>query len=330
MAMAKVRAIRITKPGGPEVLQLGEYDVPDPGPGQVAVRVAAGGINRADLLQRRGLYPAPLGAPADIPGLEYAGTVEAVGAGVVEWTEGDRVMGIVAGGGLAERVIVHAREAIRVPEGMDLEIAAAVPEAFMTAFDALFVRGRARVGEWVVVHAAGSGVGTAALQLATASGMRPIATSRTEAKLQVVADLGVEDRVLVSDDRFADRIIEITGTGADVVMDFVGASYLAENLKAAAVLGRIVVIGLMGGATGEIPLGLLLRKRLTMTGTVLRARPLEEKASLAQRFAREALPLFESGRLAPVIDCVEPMASASKAHERMEANQNIGKIVLTW
>jgi putative PIG3 family NAD(P)H quinone oxidoreductase len=326
----QARAICITKPGGPEVLELREVQVADPGPGQVVVEIAAAGINRADLLQRRGLYPAPAGAPADILGLEYAGVVAAVGQGVSQWSAGDRVMGIVAGGGLCTHAVVHEREVIAAPAGMELTDVAAIPEVFMTAFDAMFVRGRVRMGEWMVIHAAASGVGTAALQLGRANGIRCIGTSRTASKLERLVELGLEHGIEVEGGAFAKQVQDITGGGADVILDFIGGAYLAENLKAAAVLGRIVVIGLMGGAKAEMPMGLLLRKRLSMTGTVLRARPLEEKAALAQRFSREVVPLFESGVLRPVVDTVMPMADAAKAHARMESNDTFGKLILRW
>ena len=328
----RARAVRITEFGGPEVLQIGELEVREPGPHEILVEVAAAGVNRADLLQRRGLYPAPAGAPADVPGLEYAGEVAAVGAEVTRWGIGDRVMGIVGGGGMASHLLTHEREAIAVPDGMAFEVAAAIPEVFMTAFDALFVRGRARMGEWVLVHAAASGVGTAALQLARASGLRSIGTSRTADKLEKLGRFGLERTIEVGGqgDDFAERVRQISDGGVDVILDFVGAPYLRSNLEAAAVLGRIVVIGLMGGAKGDIDLGLLLRKRLTMTGTVLRARALEEKAALARRFEDEVVAMFESGRLEPVIDSVLPMAQASAAHRQMEENRTFGKLVLAW
>jgi len=325
------RAVRIKAPGGPEVLGLGPLEVADPGPAQVLVEVAAAGLNRADLLQRRGLYPAPAGVVADVPGLEYAGTIAALGPGVEGWDVGDKVMGIVAGGGMASHVVVHSRELLPVPRGMDLQHAAAIPEVFMTAFDAIFVRGSARMGEWILVHAAASGVGTAALQLARVAGLRAIGTTRSAAKLERLCEMGLEHGIEVANGSFAERVADITrGHGADVILDFIGAAYAGENLRAAAELGRIVVIGLMGGVQGDLPLGLLLRKRLSMTGTVLRARPLEEKASLARRFAHEAIPLFESGKLAPVVDAVLPMAEIARAHERMESNQTFGKLVMAW
>ena len=328
MAEGVMRAVRIAKPGGPEVLELVERPLPVPGAGEVRVRVAASGVNRADLIQRRGRYPAPPGWPADIPGLEYAGTVEVVGEGV-SLEPGQRVMGIVGGGGYAEAVVVREREVVRAPEGMDPLAAGAVPEVFMTAWDALFTQMGLTAGETVLVHAAGSGVGTAAVQLARAAGARVIGTSRTPEKLHRAAALGLE--VGVAGAEWPDAVLEATGgEGADVILDLVGAGYLPRNLKCVAVLGRIVVVGLTGGAFAEIDLGVLLRKRVTLVGTSLRSRPLEEKVAAVQAFARHALPLFADGRIRPVLDETFPMADAAGAHRRMEADQNFGKIVLVW
>lgn len=329
--MTRVQAIVIREAGGPEVLQLGTLDVRDPGFGEIRVDVAAAGVNRADLLQRRGLYPAPPGAPKHVPGLEYAGTVAEVGAGVSRFEVGDRVMGIVGGGGLAERLVVHEREAIPAPRGLDLTEAAAIPEVFLTAFDALIVQAELGLGEVALLHAVGSGVGTAAIQLCRAVGARPVGTSRTPQKLERCRDLGLFDGIVVDDGAFAAKLETLTGgRRADVILDPVGAAYLEENLDALADRGRLVVIGLMGGASGTVPLGNLMRRRGRILGSVLRARPLEEKAALAQRFAREVLPLFEAGRLRPVIDEVLPMRDAQVAHRRMEANESFGKIVLSW
>jgi putative PIG3 family NAD(P)H quinone oxidoreductase len=327
------RAVVIEGKGEADVLRVGSLAVREPGPGEVLVAIAAAGLNRADVLQRRGFYPAPPGAPANVPGLEYAGTVAAVGEGVTATAVGARVMGIVAGGGMASHVVVHERELVRVPEGMGLEDAAAIPEVFMTAYDALFLQAELALGETVLLHAIGSGVGTAGLQLARAAGVRALGTSRTQLKLERCAALGLaqDDGLLVQDKRFAARVLERTaGRGVDVILDSVGAAYLSDNLQALATRGRLVVIGLMGGATGELPLGALLAKRASLRGTVLRSRPLEEKAELAQRFARNVVPLFERGALRPVVDCVLPMSEVAEAHRRMERDQSFGKIVLRW
>ncbi len=332
--MPIARAVRIKSPGGPEVLSIDRVSVDPPGPGQLLVEVTAAGLNRADLLQRRGLYPPPKGAPKDVPGLEYAGHVAAVGDGVRAFAPGDEVMGIVAGGAMATHLVVHERETIRVPAGLALTHAAAVPEAFVTAYDALFEQVELAMGEHVVIHAVGSGVGTAALQLVRLAGAHPIGTSRTEEKLDRCAELGLAHGVVVDGKtpRFAERVRELTDDhGADVVLDLVGGAYLGENVDALTPTGRMVVVGLVGGMSAELSLAKLLQKRLRVVGTVLRSRPLEEKAALAQRFARRIAPLFAAGGgLAPVVDAIVPMTEIADAHARMERNETFGKIVLTW
>jgi NADPH:quinone reductase-like Zn-dependent oxidoreductase len=240
-------------------------------------------------------------------------------------------MGLVGGGGYAEFVVVHEREAVPVPESLSWEEAAAVPEVFVTAHDALFTRGRLRMGEAVLIHAVGSGVGTAAVQLARVVGANVLGTSRTGWKLERAQELGLEVPIPAGGHEFADDVLDATGgTGADVILDLVGAGYLPRNLKCVALLGRIVVVGLTGGAFAEIDLGILLRKRVTIVGTSLRSRPLEEKIAAVQAFAREALPLLRDGRIRPVLDETFPMADAAGAHRRMEADANFGKIVLVW
>lgn len=324
------KAVRIREYGGPEVLELIEFSARPPGYGEILVRVEAAGLNRADLLQRRGLYPAPPGSPADIPGLEYAGVVEAVGEGVTEWKVGDRVMGIVGGGAMATHVTVSAREAIPVPSRLSFAEAAAIPEAFLTAYDALFLQGGLRMGEYVLVHAVGSGVGTAALQLAREAGAAVIGTSRSQEKLDRCREMGMEGGILV-EGSFAEKVRELTdGRGADCILDLVGASYLEENLAALAWRGRMICVGLLGGAKTNLPLGTLLAKRATLIGTVLRSRPPEEKAILARRFADEIVPLFERGRLSPVVETVLPFEQVAEAHRRLESNRTFGKIVLSW
>jgi len=329
--MPAARAVKIRGAGGVEVLHIEDIEVREPGPHEVLVEVAAAGLNRADTLQRRGMYPAPPGAPPDVPGLEYAGTVVALGPGVTSTKTGNRVMGIVSGGGMATRVVVHEREIVPVPERLTLEQAAAVPEVFFTAYDALFTQGKLALGETVLVHAVGSGVGTAALQLAHTAGARVIGTSRTQDKLDRCRELGLVHGVLAEGARFHQAVHEHTGgAGVDLVLDVVGAAYLEENVRALAVRGRMVMLGLMGGMAGSLPLGLMLNKRLTVTGSVLRARPLEEKAALAQEFAARVVPLFVRGQLAPVVGEVLPMSEIAAAHERMEKNETFGKTVLRW
>lgn len=319
----QARCVRIAASGGPEVLQLGTCEVRDPGPGEIRVAIAAAGLNRADCLQRKGVYPAPKGYPADIPGLEYAGIVEAVGEGCARKT-GDRVMGITGGGAMATHIIAHGREVLPVPEGLSLEEAAAIPEAFLTAFDALFVQGGLRCGQRVLIHAIASGVGTAALQLASIAGAHVAGTSRSIEKLERTQDIAPFEALHSADGTFQ------PAQAPNLILDTIGAKYLKANLKALAPKGRIVTIGLLGGARGELNLGLLLAKRATLLGSVLRSRPLEEKAALAQRFAQEMLPHFATGSLKPIVEETLPMADISSAHRRMEANETFGKLVLSW
>jgi NADPH2:quinone reductase len=326
-----MRAVIIGKPGGPEVLSIEERPVPQPGPGEIRVRVHASALNRADLLQRRGNYPAPPGAPADIPGLEYAGEVDAVGEGAGLWAVGNRVMGIVGGGGHAEYVVVHEREGIRIPQNLSWEEAAAIPEVFLTAYDALFRQLDLTMGERLLILAVGSGVGTAALQLASAAGATVIGTSRTAAKLKQAMEMGLEVGVDTSKEDLAEAVNQATyGSGVHAVLDLVGGKLLEASLRVVALRGRVVVVGTTGGTKVEVDLGLLLRRRIHLFGTVLRSRPLEEKIALAREFSNAVLPLISSGRIRPVIDSVFPMDAIRTAHERMEENASFGKIVLTW
>lgn len=331
--MPTARAVLIDGKGDLDVLRIGELEVRDPGPGELLIEVAAAGCNRADLLQRRGFYPAPPGVPPNVPGLEYAGTVAKLGAGVTEFQVGQRVMGIVAGGGMASALVVHAREAIGVPDGMSLEDAAAIPEVFLTAYDAIVVQAGLGMGQTVLLHAVGSGVGTAALQLANALSARALGTSRTRDKLERCRALGLrdEDAILVAEKRFAAEVMQRTGgRGADVILDTIGAAYLGENLNALASCGTLVVIGLLAGATAELSLGALLAKRARLIGSVLRNRPLEQKAALAQRFSHEVLPLFARGSLRPVVDAVLPVEEVREAHRRLEQNDSFGKLILKF
>jgi NADPH:quinone reductase len=326
-----MKSIVITRPGGPEVLAIEERPVPQPGPGEVLVRVHASALNRADLLQRRGSYPAPPGAPADVPGLEYAGEVHAVGEGAGLWAVGNRVMGIVGGGGHAEYVVVHEREAIRIPQGLSWEEAAAIPEAFLTAYDALFRQLDLKMGERLLIHAVASGVGTAALQLAHAAGAMTLGTSRTADKLRRAEALGLEVGIDTSREDLAEAVNQATyGSGVHAVMDLVGGKLLEASLRVLALHGRAIIVGTTGGARAEIDLGLLLRRRIHLFGTVLRTRPLEEKIALAREFSNVVLPLFSSGRIRPVVDCTFRFSAIGRAHERMETNGTFGKIVLTW
>ncbi|MRG95603.1 NAD(P)H-quinone oxidoreductase [Polyangium spumosum] len=324
-----MRAVVIRSPGGPEVLELRDLPDPEPAFGHVRVRVQLAGVNRADLLQRAGHYPAPPGVPADIPGLEYVGTVDAVGPGVTRFSGGERVYGIVAGGAYAERIVAHEREVVLAPADLTDEAAAAVPEAFVTALDALAVRGRLVPGERVLVHAAGSGVGTAGVQIARALGCFVIGTSRTADKLDRCRELGLDEGIVPSGHVFAAEVLARTGgVGVDVVLDLVGGAYLPETIAAAAPRARVVVVGLTAGASAEVPLGVLLRKRLEVIGTVLRSRPIEEKIEAARLLERTVGPWLARGIVKPVVDRVFPLAEAAEAHRYVASNVSFGKVLL--
>ncbi|MCP4447377.1 MAG: NAD(P)H-quinone oxidoreductase [Myxococcales bacterium] len=325
-----VKAIRIEGAGGPEVLTIDSVETPAAGAGEILIEVAAAGLNRADCLQRRGFYPAPKGTVADIPGLEFAGTVAGLGPDASRWSVGDRVMGICAGGAMSTHIAAHEGTLLAVPSPMSLTDAAALPEVFMTAFDAL-EQGGLRSGHRVLVHAAGSGVGTAAIQLIRRAGAVAIGTSRTEDKLDRAKALGMQGSLLVGEQRFAKELKAVgEGGGADIILDFIGAAYLAENIKALGTKGTLVVIGLLGGISAELPLGLLLAKRARVVGTVLRGRSLQEKIDLTTAFESQVLPGIASGELRPVIDRVMPMAEIAEAHTYLESNQSFGKIVMAW
>jgi putative PIG3 family NAD(P)H quinone oxidoreductase len=324
-----MRALVIREAGGPEVLEVQERPAPEPSAGMVRVRVAFAGLNRADVMQRRGQYPAPKGVPADIPGLEYAGVVDAVGEGVSRWTPGDRVMGLVAGGACAELLVAHEREVVATPDALSTEEAAATPEAFVTAFDAIVVRGRLGAGDRLLVHAAGSGVGSAAVQIGRALGARVIGTSRTASKLDRCRDLGLAGGVVSADGKFAEAVRGLTGgEGVDVVLDLVGGDYVTESLRACAPRARVVLVGLTGGREARLDLGVILQKRLEIIGTVLRSRPLEEKIEAAQLLSRRLVPLLASGALRAVVDRTFPLAEAAEAHRYLESDASFGKVLL--
>lgn len=325
-----MRAIVISQPGGPEVLELRDVPTPEPSLGEVRVRIRACAVNRADLLQRLGAYPAPPGSPKDIPGLEIAGEVEALGPGVSELERGDRVFGVVGGGAYAEAIVVHARTLARMPAGMDFATAAAIPEAFLTAYDAMVLQAGLAAGETVLVHAVGSGVGTAAVQIARAIGARAIGTARDQAKIDRARPLGLDHGIVPANGAFSDAVRAASGgRGVDLVLELVGGAYVPESLASLNDRGRLVLVGLTAGTRAEVDLATILRRRLHVIGTVLRARPLEEKILAARALANHLVPLFERGALAPVIDATLPLADAKVAHERMGLNQTFGKIVLT-
>ena len=319
-----MRAVVLETYGGPEVLTLRVVPDPEPGPEEVVVEVTSTALNRADLLQRMGLYSGP---PMDheIPGLEMAGRVVARGERVQRWRDGDAVMGILGGGGHAERVVVHERQLLPVPPALPLADAGAVPEVFLTAWDALVVQGGLTAGRVALVHAGASGVGTAAIQIAKALHATVVVTA-SAAKLDACRALGADTAV----DYRTDDVVPVVKAlgGADVVLDVIGGEELARNVDALRVGGRIVQVGVMGGGSATFPLGALLPKRASIIGTVLRGRPLEEKVALTQRFEREVLPLLADGTMRPVIDSRYPLDDVAAAHERMAANANVGKIVL--
>jgi NADPH:quinone reductase len=328
-----MKALVMMGTGGPEVLALQDVADPRPGRAEVVVRVHATALNRADLLQLRGLYPAPPGAPADIPGLEYAGEVLETGDLVDGLRPGDRVMGIVGGGAFAERVVVHERETVRIPSNLSFEQAAAIPEAFITAHDALVLQGGFRSGESVLIHACASGVGTAGVQVIHALGGRTIGTARTEEKLQrVQRELRLDVATPCPDGpTFKEAVRTATGgRGAALALELVGGDYVPETIASLALRGRVVLVGLMAGNKVTADLGRILTQRITLIGTVLRSRPLEEKIAAARALEAQLVPLFERDALRPVIDSVLPMDQVKDAFDRLASNATFGKVVLRW
>ncbi len=324
-----MRAVVVTHPGGPEALVLADRPDLAPAPGEVRVRIHAAGVNRADLLQRMGRYPAPPDAPADIPGLEYAGVVDALGRGVAGLGIGDRVFGLALGGTYAEALTVHARAVARLPRELSFVEGAAVPEAFITSYDAMISQGALAAGDHVLVHAAGSGVGTAAVQIAKAVGATVLGTARSPAKLERAAGLGLHHGIVVKDGRFAEQVMAVTGgRGVDVVLELVGGPYVTEDLRCLALEARVVVVGTLAGPTVEVDLGTLMRRRATLRGTVLRSRPLEERIQVMRTFERHVVPLLASGALRPVVDRVFPLEKAGEAHAYVATNDGFGKVVL--
>ncbi len=331
-----MRAIVLTEHGGPDVLRVSEVDAPVPGPDDVLVDVHHTALNRADVLQRMGFYPDPRrdrpDAPPEIPGLEYAGVVAAVGTRVTDRRVGDRVIGIEAGGAYAEQLVTHARMAMPIPDGLALADAAAVPEVFLTAWDALVVQGGLTSGRWALVHAGASGVGTAAIQIAASIGAR-IAVTCSAGKADACRELGADLVLERSPSDWLDALSVALAErgrpdGVDVVLDVVGGDEVDRNLRAVRPQGRIVQVGIMAGGRTSVDLGLLLTKRIHWIGTVLRSRPVEEKIAISRRFAAEVLPLFTSGALRPVIDRRFPLDQAADAHRVMEADANVGKLLL--
>lgn len=333
MSEEKMLAVRVVSHEGGGRLEVCEAERPSARADRVRVRVRAAGLNRADLLQKRGRYPAPPGAPADIPGLEFAGEVEQSGEDARRWRVGARVFGITAGGAQAEYVVVPESHLAEIPDGLSFERAAAVPEVFITAHDALFTQGGLRTGERVLIHAVGSGVGTAAAQLARAAGAGAVyGTARTPGKIERAREFGMDEGVVVGarPGAFAEAVRAWTkGSGVNVLLDLVGASYLDANLDALAPRGRMLLVGTMGGASAPLDFGRVLGKRLRITGTVLRARSHEEKAAAVRRFSAEVVPLLERGLVRPVLDSSFTLEDAAAAYARLESNETFGKVVLT-
>ncbi|MFD7390820.1 NAD(P)H-quinone oxidoreductase [Streptomyces sp. NPDC059852] len=323
-----MHAITITEPGGPEALVWDEVPDPVPGEGEVLVEVAAGAVNRADLLQRQGFYDPPPGS-SPYPGLECSGRIAEVGPGVSGWAVGDEVCALLAGGGYAEKVAVPAGQLLPVPEGVSLTQAAALPEVVCTVWSNVFMIAHLRPGETLLVHGGSSGIGTLAIQLAKAVGAKVAVTAGSKEKLERCAELGADILIDYREQDFVEEIKEATGgAGADVILDIMGAKYLDRNIRALAVNGRLAIIGLQGGVKGELNLGALLAKRAAITATSLRSRPLEEKAAIVAAVREHVWPLLKAGHVRPVVDREIPMNDAAEAHRVVEESGHVGKVVL--
>jgi putative PIG3 family NAD(P)H quinone oxidoreductase len=323
-----MRAVIITEPGGPEVLQWEEVPDPVPGPGEVLIDVAAAGVNRADLLQRQGLYPPPPGAP-HYPGMEVSGRIESVGDGVTRWQPGDEVCALMAGGGYAEKVAVPAGQVLPVPAGLDLVHTAALPETTATVYANLVQVAGLRDGETLLVHGGASGIGTTAIQLGKALGARVICTAGSAEKLERCRALGADVAISYRDEDFVEVVEDVTdGHGADVILDIMGASYLARNLAALATEGRLVIIGRQGGNRAELDLGLLQSKRASIHATTLRNQPVAEKSAIVAGVIDQVWPLVSAGTVIPVIHELVPMAEAARAHRLLEEGDHTGKVLL--
>ena len=324
-----MRAVTLSEPGGPDVLALAEVPDPEPGPGEVVVDVAATAVNRADLLQRQGLYPPPPGA-SDIIGLECSGTVSAVGPGVEGWQVGTEVCALLAGGGYATRVRVPAGQVMPVPDGVDLVTAAALPEVACTVFSNVIMVAGLQSGESFLVHGGAGGIGTFAIQLVSVLGARVLATAGSAEKLAVCADLGADVTINYREDDFVEAAREATDDqGVNVILDNMGASYLGRNVTALATEGRLVIIGMQGGTKGELDISALLRKRGAVVATALRSRPVEEKAAICASVVEHVWPLVAEGQIRPIVHTTMPLSEAGAAHALMEEGDNVGKILLT-
>jgi putative PIG3 family NAD(P)H quinone oxidoreductase len=325
----EMTAIEITKPGGPEVLRPVRRAVPHASGGEVLIRVEAAGVNRPDVLQRRGHYPPPPGA-SDIPGLEVAGTIVEIGAGTTRWQVNDRVCALVAGGGYAEYCVAPGAQCLPIPDDLDVVSAAAIPETFFTVWTNLFQRGALRAGERVLIHGGTSGIGTTAIQLAHARGAIVYATAGSDDKCAACRRLGAAVAINYRDSDFVEVIrSDTSAAGVDVILDIIGGDYFNRNIECLAINGRLVQIGLLGGSTTTVDLGRVMRRRLTITGSTLRIRTVEEKGALARELETHVWPLLSATRVAPIIDRTFPLTDASAAHQRMEKGEHIGKLVLT-
>ncbi len=323
-----MKAITIPKPGGPEALVLSDVDTPEPGTGEVRIKVAAAGVNRADVMQRMGFYDPPPGM-TEIPGLEVSGVVDAVGEGVGGWVVGDQVCALLVGGGYAEQVTVPAGQVLPVPKGVDLVDAAALPEVASTVWSNVFLTANLQPGETLLVHGGSSGIGTMAIQLAREVGARVAVTAGSQAKLDACRELGAQILINYREQDFVDELRKATdGHGADVILDNMGAKYLPRNVEALATAGRLVIIGMQGGVKGELDIGRLLRKRGAVIATSLRARPVAEKATIVAAVREHVWPMVADGRVRPIVSSRHPLAEASAAHAEMEASGHIGKILL--
>ncbi len=324
-----MRAVIVSEPGGPEVLTVSDLPDPTPGPGEVVVDIAATAVNRADTLQRQGKYPPPTGA-SEILGLECSGTISAVGSDVSDWSVGDQVCALLAGGGYAEQVLVPTGQVMPAPRGMDLVTAGAVPEVACTVWSNVFMIAGLQPGETLLVHGGAGGIGTMAIQLAKAIGARVLATAGTTEKLDLCRSLGADVAVSYKEQDFVEEVRRATdGHGADVILDNMGASYLDRNVSALATEGRLVIIGMQGGVKGELNIGKLLSKRGAVIATALRARPVEEKAAICSAVVEHVWPLLADGTVRPVVHATLPLEEAAEAHRLMESGDHIGKIVLT-
>ncbi len=321
--------VEIAEPGGPEVLVAAGREMPEPGPGEVLIKVAAAGVNFPDVMQRRGHYPPPPGA-SDIPGLEIAGTVVALGDGVTAPAIGDAVCALVTGGGYAAYCVAPAPQCLAVPSNFDMVTAAAIPETFFTVWTNLFDRGRLKPGETVLIHGGSGGIGSAAIMVAHATGARVFTTARTEKKCAACRDIGAERAINYTSEDFVEIVKAATdGAGVDLILDIVGGDYTVRNLAALAVEGRLVQVAVQGGAKVEVPLFVIMQKRITLTGSTLRARSVADKGAIADALRENVWPLFEAGTIEPLIHATFPLAEAAGAHELMESSEHIGKIVLT-